>query len=378
MYDVVVVGGNLAGTTAAINACEKGVSVALIEKNKEPLYPAHCGEGIDSLTAAFIDLKKIGCYTNHIEHMEIKLTHQKKYMIHFKEKGLEVFDRNFLEKKLLEKCESDGVDLFLGHKMIDFQSPNLILTNSNKQINGKIIIDASGIDCVVGRKSGMKPKIRPQDVGVCIQSRIKSDIDAKTMKTWFHKPYAPFGYGWVFPIDTNYANIGIGIPGGQHVDLSDLLNSYITEEYGQEYQIIDTFRACVPSAAPVNRVVKNNILLTGDAARLANAFLGSGITNAIISGSLAGCIAADHLNNNTSLEKYQELLQPKINRLQKVYNKRDKSLFTDSFYPKYKRGFFALTILNKILPETFNKQVEKILGKDIALINQFKKTPRLF
>ena len=35
-YDVVVIGGNLAGTSAAINALEKGASVAVIEKNLQP------------------------------------------------------------------------------------------------------------------------------------------------------------------------------------------------------------------------------------------------------------------------------------------------------------------------------------------------------
>jgi digeranylgeranylglycerophospholipid reductase len=379
MYDIVVIGGNLAGTTAAITASEKGGNVAIIEKNESPHYPAHCGEGIDTTTASFIDFEKINCYTNPIEKMVIKLTHNKQYQIHFKKKGLIVFDRNYLEKKLLEKSKENGVDVLLGQKMIDYHPPNTIITDKHLNIKGKVIIDASGINCVIGKKMGMKPKTLPQDIGVCIQSRVKGDIDAKTMKTWFHKPYAPFGYGWVFPIDKDYANIGIGIPGGQHVDMHHLLQLYIQEELGSDYEIMDTFHACVPSAPPVNSMVKDNVLLTGDAARLVNAFLGSGIANAIVSGSLAGGIAIEYVQKKIpSLDAYQEILAPKINRLQKVYQKRNKTLFTASFYTSYKRGFFALTLMNKLLPNTFNKQVEKILGKDIALIKKHKKTPTLF
>ena len=60
MYDVIVVGGNLSGATSAINAAKLGVSVALIEKNKEPLFPPRCGEATDEITAEILELDKIG------------------------------------------------------------------------------------------------------------------------------------------------------------------------------------------------------------------------------------------------------------------------------------------------------------------------------
>ena len=40
MFDVIVIGGNLAGASAAINAAEKGANVALVERHKEPFSPA--------------------------------------------------------------------------------------------------------------------------------------------------------------------------------------------------------------------------------------------------------------------------------------------------------------------------------------------------
>jgi len=45
------------------------------------------------------------------------------------------------------------------------------------------------------------------------------------MKLWFHKPYGPMGYAWLFPLNKNLANIGIGIMGGQKIDLKELLDS---------------------------------------------------------------------------------------------------------------------------------------------------------
>ena len=38
VFDVIVIGGNLAGSSAAISASNEGVNVALVERNKEPFY----------------------------------------------------------------------------------------------------------------------------------------------------------------------------------------------------------------------------------------------------------------------------------------------------------------------------------------------------
>jgi len=379
MYDLVVVGGNLAGTAAALSAREKGASVALIEKRRSPHNPAHCGEGIDPITAGYINVSNTSIHTNPINHMTISVSPTTHYHLHFKHTGLIIFDRYHLEKTLLDACKQQGVDLYIGHTMNDYSPPHTIRTRTGKELEGSIIIDASGIHCAVGRTIGMKPKLKPSDIGVCIQSRIHADVDANTVKTWFHTPYAPFGYGWVFPIDETTANIGIGIPGGQHQNLPALLDSYITHEFGDEYTIKTTFYACVPLASPLPSLIKDNVLITGDAARLTNAFLGSGIANALISGSLAGAIGSDYIQQKlSSFQLYQELLTPKIHRLQNVYHRRKKTLFTPSFYLVYKRGFHLLSLLNKLMPTIFNHKVKQALGKDIDLIKQYKKTPTLF
>jgi len=361
MYDVVVVGGNLAGACAAINALEKGASVALIEKNIEPFNPPHCAEGIDSYSASFLNLEATSCKINYINKIFINLANKKKYTIHIGEKGLIVFDRHYLEKELIKKADKEGVEIFLGSSMKDYQSPNEIITDKDEKINGKIIIDASGINCVVGRKIGLETKIQPNDIGVCIQSRVKGNIDPQTIKTWFHTPYAPNGYGWVFPINDKLANIGLGIPGGQQENMDKLLKGYIREIYQYDYEILDTFRACVPESAPLKNVVKDNVLITGDAARLVHPILGSGIQN-----------------NIESLQIYQELLMPKIKRLTKSYNRKRKIIDKNNFVKTYNLGFSALSIANKIFPNYFQSRIKKVEEKDIEIIRKYKKTPNLF
>ncbi|RKY95407.1 MAG: NAD(P)/FAD-dependent oxidoreductase, partial [Ignavibacteriae bacterium] len=45
-YDIIVVGAGPAGSMAARFAAEKGVSVLMLEKDRDVGYPVRCGEAI--------------------------------------------------------------------------------------------------------------------------------------------------------------------------------------------------------------------------------------------------------------------------------------------------------------------------------------------
>ncbi len=372
MFNIVIIGGNLAGASAAINASIKVKNVALVERHEEPIFPAHCGEGLADVTADFLELDKIGCYKNQINNVEIDVSKMKKYTFKLRKHKMYIFDRNFLEKKLLKKAEKNGVELFTGISMRGFNPPNEIVLD-NDMIKGKLIIDASGIACQVGRRMGIKTRLQPEDVGVCIQSRVESNFKADTIKMWYHKPYAPFGYAWLFPVNKNMANIGLGIPGGQKLDLSKLLNEYISYIVNSNYNIVNTFRSCVPSSLPLQNLTKDNVMFVGDAARLADAALGGGIQNAIFSGSLAGTIAADYIKGKiSSLNVYQKAMEYKTDRLRKAYYRKSKLTTDEKFIKAYKRAFLMLSFLDRASPNLLENRVAKIMKKDISIFEQFQ------
>lgn len=140
------------------------------------------------------------------------------------------------------------------------------------------------------------------------------------------------------------ANIGIGILGGQKIDLQKSLNEYILS-VAEDYEIKSTFRACVPIASPLKKLVEKNVMVVGDAARLALPLMGGGIGNALYSGELAGTIAAKYIRKEASLEKYQDLMKEKIDLLQKSYKKEimmDESKFIKSLKRTFSMEFFLI------------------------------------
>ena len=190
------------------------------------------------------------------------------------------------------------------------------------------------------------------------------------MKIWFHKPYAPMGYAYLFPLNEKLANFGIGLMGGQKHDLQLLLNNYIRHEISGEYKILSTFRSCVPIAAPLNKVFKDNVMITGDAARLTNSLTAGGIRYALISGSLAGIIAVKYLNKEiNSLELYQMRLRKLIRSLNDLYNKKRKMEKEKNLIKIYSRLFSLASKANKIAPNFFQRYIIKKLQKDRLIID---------
>jgi len=373
MFDVAVIGGNLSGATASINAARMGVNAVLVEKNKEPLFPARCGEATDAVTSELLNLEGICCPKNDIKQITINVSSKKEYHFKLKEQKISIIDRNFLEKYLLKSAKQEGVELKLGHRMKSFNPPSEVILDNGEIINGKVIIDATGICCQIGKQIGMNTKLKKEDIGVCIQSRVQHDIDPDIIKMWFHRPYASLGYAWFFPKNKKLANIGLGIPGGQKIDLGKLLDEYILNELGEGFKITHTFRSCVPAAKPIEPLSKDNIMFVGDAARLANPIFENGINNAVFSGSVSGIIAAKYIQGKiNSLKEYEKYMNGKVKRISKMYNRKNKIKTEGNFIKSYRRGFYLLHTLNKLFPNLLQNQLIKIVKKDKKIINSLQ------
>lgn len=374
MYDLIVIGGNISGVYAAISAAKKGVRVALIERHKKPFSPAHCAEGILDVSANLLNLEEINCPKNEIDKITIDVSFDKQYNINLSRNKILIINRSYLEKEMLNKARNNGVTLFLGTRMKEFNPPNEIILDNNNKINGKVIIDASGILCITSKYIGIDSKIKPEDIGVCIQSRIKSKFEPHRIYMWFHKPYAPFGYAWLFPINKNEANIGIVIPGGQKLDLKKLLDDYIKLTVKKDYKITHTFRACVPLSNPLNTLVKDNVMFVGDAARVVDPASGAGIHNAVFSGTLAGLIAAKYIFKKIpSLEIYNDAIKKKTDRIKNTYYKKKKMNSDKKYIKGFCKFFSILSFFNKIFPNFCQENIAKIFKKDEKIVQLYYK-----
>ena len=335
-FDVIVVGGGPAGTSAAHMASKNGCTVALIEKEKV------IAETVRTSGVTWIsDIKKFGipneCY-NPIRKFSF-CSPKNSVTISDEIAKAAVLDVRKTYRFLAKRAEDSGAELFLNTNVSGVLKNSIgectgVITKSNDkqiQFNGKVIIDASGFGSVVAKELGHVKQWKKFGVG--------AEYEVKTEKLEHDKwwlmvgqEYSPAGYAWIFPTSENTARIGVGIgKPDSDVDPTIRLNELIDKKIGPikdlgEIDKIEFHYGLIPNDGLSRKTVYDNLILVGDSAGQANPLVKEGIRYAIRFGEVPGSVAADAITDgNTSKaslmtyeKEWKKAIESKINSAVKV------------------------------------------------------------
>ena len=338
-FDVIVVGGGPAGSSAARMVAENGCTVALIEKEKE------IAETVRTSGVTWIsDIKKFGipedCY-NPIKKFSF-CSPKNSVAIEDKIAKAAVLDVRKTYRFLVKRAEDSGSQVFVSTNVSEvLQDSNgdctgVIAKSGEKKIqfNGKVIIDASGFGSIIAKELGYVKQWKKFGVG--------AEYEVKTEKleydNWWlmvGQEYSPAGYAWIFPTSKNTARIGVGVgKPDSDVDPTVRLNELIDNKKGPikdlgEIEKIEFHYGLIPNEGLSRKTVYNNVILVGDSAGQANPLVLEGIRYAIRFGEVAGRVAADAIRNDnvneTTLMSYEKewkkAIESKINSAVKVQNR---------------------------------------------------------
>jgi digeranylgeranylglycerophospholipid reductase len=140
-------------------------------------------------------------------------------------------------------------------------------------------------------------------------------VDEDILDFYLGDELAPGGYLWVFPKGKDSANVGIGISVDRAKEKSAI--KYLEEFVARMYPsaaILTRIAGGVPCAKTLGTIVKNNIMLVGDAAHQVNPTTGGGIISGMIGGMIAGQVAAEaiRLNDLSHLREYKKRWQKRL------------------------------------------------------------------
>ena len=338
-FDVLVVGGGPAGSSAARIAAENGCTVALIEKEKE------IAETVRTSGVTWIsDIKQFGipdeCY-NPIKKFSF-CSPKNSVTISDEVAKAAVLDVRKTYRFLAERARNAGAMIFVSTNVSDILKSSrgkcvgVIAKSYEKEIqfNGKVIIDASGFASVVVKELGYVKQWKKFGVG--------AEFEVKTEKleydNWWlmvGQEYSPAGYAWIFPTSENTARIGVGIgKPDSDVDPTIRLNELIDKKIGPikdlgKIEKIEFHYGLIPNEGLSRKTVYDNVILVGDSAGQANPLVLEGIRYAIRFGEVAGRVAANAIKNKdtseTSLMPYEKewrkAIESKINSAVKVQNR---------------------------------------------------------
>ncbi len=338
-YDLVIVGGGPAGSSAAFNAAKNGINVALLEK-EDSIAQTVRTSGVTWIQ----NIKEFGipedCY-NPIRNFSF-CSPNNEVTINDSIPRAAVLDVRKTYRWLAKQAETEGVDIFLKvnindvikNEKGDIVGVSGISSEGKVTFHSKVVIDASGFPSTVCKAMGFATQWERFGAGAEYEAKVEH-VDPETWWLMVGQEYSPAGYAWIFPLGNNIVRIGVGIGKPEsNVDPTQRLKELIEKKLGPikklgEITPIEFHYGLIPNDGLSRKTVFNNLILVGDSAGQANPLVLEGIRYAIRFGRVAGKVASEAIKNQKTDEKYlypyeenwRKEIESKINSAGKVQNR---------------------------------------------------------
>jgi digeranylgeranylglycerophospholipid reductase len=327
-FDCIVVGAGPAGSMAAQTMAQAGIKVLLLEKHPRIGVPLQCGEGISySGLARFVEPQP-EWISAHIHKALLVSPSNQRVLVNHPRAGF-VLDRKIFDRRLAEAAASQGATVTTNSCAVGLLSANgrgfggvrVLQDGRERDYHARVIVAADGVESLVARWAGIDSSLGLEQVDSAAQYLLSQvEVEPDLMEFHLGRDVAPGGYAWVFPKGPNSANVGLAIAPHRSVKRAkELLDRFVSERFGR-YRVMEFMMGAVPCYDRKRDLVKENVLLVGDAGRVVDSLSGAGISNALLSGKLAGKTVSRFVKDGQSsfsgLKKYEdELLKEKGSEL---------------------------------------------------------------
>jgi flavin-dependent dehydrogenase len=318
-YDVVVVGGGIAGSVAARFAAEAGLRTLLIEKYETPRNKSCSGiqfSYFEKLVGASIPQDKL-C-DNRLYKVEIVAPSGKTL-----EGQMEMFNfwRSTFDRWLNDVAVGAGAVFQDDTRLVDFEKDAggvvvQIRSDQDRQVKARYLIAADGL------YSQIRRALRPADYqkgpagSLNYYCRGETAMDPNTLYMVFNRAFAPVMFAWAYLKDDQWV-IGTGTGTGESPkEYADRFFDYMQDRYCFRGEIVRREGFGNPLVGGVY-LGEGPVLFTGDAAGLIDMYRGVGMDNAALSARFAiKAIVQAERTGRSALGYYQRLMRGMVHKIE--------------------------------------------------------------
>ena len=372
-FDVIIIGGGLAGLTNAIHLSKFKYSVLLIEKNE---YPKHkvCGEYISNevlpyLNSLGIDPIKEGA--KKINKVQVSTTKGNLIKGELPLGGFGM-SRYFLDILLMKKAQTNGVEILKDavNSVVFKKGVFTVQTKDSKYFQSKITIGAFGKRSLLDFKMN-RDFIKRKSPYLAVKMHVKGDFPEDLIALHNFKG----GYCGVSKVENNLINLCYITEYDlfkKHKNIANFQqqvvfkNKYLKKIFEESNSVFEKPLTISQISFETKKPVENHIIMCGDTAGMIHPLCGNGMGMAITSARLASIRILQFLNGEI---KTRESFEKKYF---KDWNKEFKTrLKTGQFIARLFRSQtvtqIAYSIL-KIIPFLLPKIIQYTHGKYIKPI----------
>jgi geranylgeranyl reductase family protein len=323
--DLVVAGAGPGGLYAATEALKRGLSVHVFDKKSVVGVPVKCGEYFPVRKEMESLLPSAGEYMEVFDVPKDAIDNTCKTLRVISPKGKEyefnfeafILDRTVLEQRAAGEVEELGGTVQL-QTVVDLFTQNgetYVGPRLNEAVKAKVVVAADGFPSKVAKAAGILTDayMTPNNVAINYEYLMTElSVDQSVTEMYMGTQFAPGGYGWIIPKGDHSANVGIGIRTSysKRNDGRGYLRFFLTDcelsksklEGGKSGPMIADV---LPVDGPLARTYSSHVMAVGDAAGMVMPTNGGGIATAMITGKIAGQVAADHVRNGVPLSEYE-------------------------------------------------------------------------